>query len=168
MTGPVVRPVAAADYAAIARLTVAAYQADGQLSGADEGRYADVLSDVAARAAVAEVLVAVSGISGAVLGSVTFVLPGTPYAELSGAGEAEFRMLAVDPSAQRTGAGEALVRACVARARELGCSSLLLCTRDFSAPAHRLYTRLGFVRMPERDWAPMPGVNLLAMRLTFG
>jgi hypothetical protein len=27
--------------------------------------------------------------------------------------------------------------------------------------AHRLYERLGFHRLPERDWSPVPGVDLL-------
>jgi hypothetical protein len=31
--------------------------------------------------------------------------------------------------------------------------------------AHRLYESLGFVRDPARDWAPVPGVDLLAYRL---
>jgi hypothetical protein len=35
-----------------------------------------------------------------VIGSVLFVLPDTPYVELSSTGEAEFRMLAVDPPAR--------------------------------------------------------------------
>jgi hypothetical protein len=30
------------------------------------------------------------------------------------------------------------------------------------AAAHRLYTRLGFRRLPERDWTPVPGVDLIA------
>jgi hypothetical protein len=30
------------------------------------------------------------------------------------------------------------------------------------AAAHRLYGRLGFVRLPERDFRPLPGVDLLA------
>jgi hypothetical protein len=33
------------------------------------------------------------------------------------------------------------------------------------AAAHRLYARLGFVRVPERDWEPVPGVQLLGFRL---
>ena len=31
--------------------------------------------------------------------------------------------------------------------------------------AHRVYERLGFVRAPERDWQPMPGIDLLVYRL---
>ena len=44
----------------------------------------------------------------------------------------------------------------------------MICARDFTVTAHRLYARLGFVRTPERDWTPMPGVNLLALRLDLG
>lgn len=101
MTGLRVRSAEPADFPAVARLTVAAYEADGQLKG--EHGYGEVLADVSTRAASGEVLVAVDEVTGAVLGSVTFVLPGTPFAELSGPGEAEFRMLAVDPGAQGRG-----------------------------------------------------------------
>ncbi|MFI0792226.1 GNAT family N-acetyltransferase [Micromonospora rubida] len=164
MTGLLVRRAAAADFAAVARLTVAAYEADGQLKG--ESGYAVALADVATRAASGEVLVAVDEATGGLLGSVTFVLSGTPYAELCGPGEAEFRMLAVDPAAQGRGTGAALARACLSRAAELGCSAVVICRRDgFAEAGQRLYERLGFVRTPERDWSPLPGVELLGLRL---
>ncbi|MBQ1039702.1 GNAT family N-acetyltransferase [Micromonospora sp. C81] len=164
MTGLRVRPADPADFPAVARLTVAAYEADGQLKG--EHGYGEVLADVSSRAASGEVLVAVDEVTDAVLGSVTFVLPGTPFAELSGPGEAEFRMLAVDPGAQGRGVGAALAQACVARAVELGCTALVICVRAGMADsAHRLYSRLGFVRAPEKDWAPAAGVDLLGLRL---
>jgi ribosomal protein S18 acetylase RimI-like enzyme len=161
MTGVEVRTARAEEYEAIGRLTVEAYRADGQLGG--EHGYERILADVAGRAAHGEVLVAVD--DGEVLGSVTFVRPGTPFAELSRPGEAEFRMLAVDPSAQGRGVGEALARACVSRAAELHCVAVVICARSFSAPAHRLYGRLGFVRTPELDWSPAPGVDLIGLRL---
>ncbi|MDQ7908959.1 GNAT family N-acetyltransferase [Phytohabitans sp. ZYX-F-186] len=157
-----VRPAQASDHPAISRISVAAYEADGQLKG--ENQYATTLADVASRAAAGEVYVAVDA-DDQVLGAVTFVLPGSPYAELSGPGEAEFRMLAVDPVAQGRGVGEALAQACVRRARELGCAAVVICTRDFAASAKRLYARLGFVREPDLDWSPMPGVQLLGLRL---
>lgn len=164
MSALVVRRAEPADHPAVARLTVAAYEADGQLKG--ENGYGAVLADVATRAETGEVLVAVDEATGEVLGAVTFVLAGTPYAELSGPGEAEFRMLAVDPAAQGRGAGSALVRACVARAAELGCSAVVICVRSgMAAAAHRLYERLGFVRLPAKDWSPLPGVDLLGLRL---
>ncbi|HYN93083.1 MAG TPA: GNAT family N-acetyltransferase [Pilimelia sp.] len=162
-TGCAVRPARPADYPAIARLTVAAYAADGQLGG--EHGYERVLADVAGRAAHGEVLAAVDGASGAILGSVTYVRPGGPYAEVSRPGEGEFRMLAVDPAAQGRGVGEALVQACLARAAAGGCTAVVICARSFSAPAHRLYARLGFVRAPELDWSPAPGVELVGLRL---
>jgi ribosomal protein S18 acetylase RimI-like enzyme len=158
-----VRRAEPADFDAIARLTVGAYRADGQLAG--ESGYEQTLRDVSARAVAGELLVAVDEITGEVRGSVLFVLPGTPYAQLAGPGEAEFRMLAVDPAAQGRGAGEALVRACLTRAAALGCHGVVICTRSFSAPAHRLYARLGFVRTPERDWSPDPGVDLYVLRI---
>ncbi|PGH42610.1 Ribosomal protein S18 acetylase RimI [Micromonospora sediminicola] len=164
MSGLLVRRAEPADFPAVARLTVAAYEADGQLKG--ENGYAVVLADVAGRAETGEVLVAVDQPTGSVLGAVTFVLPGTPYAELAGPGEAEFRMLAVDPAAQGRGAGAALARACVARAVELGCTAVVICVRDgMAASARRLYDGLGFVRLPEKDWSPLPGVELLGLRL---
>lgn len=159
-----VRSAGPADFPAVARLTVAAYEADGQLKG--ENGYAVVLADVATRAEHGEVLVAVDGSTGQVLGSVTFVLPGTRYAELAGPGEAEFRMLAVDPAAQGRGVGAALVDACIARATGLGCTAVVICIRSgFAVPAQRLYERRGFVRLPEKDWSPLPGVDLLGLRL---
>jgi ribosomal protein S18 acetylase RimI-like enzyme len=163
MSSIVVRAAEWADFDAIAGATVAAYRADGQLDG--EHGYEQVLADVASRSDAGELLVAVDEATDRVVGSVLFVLPGSPYAELSGPGEAEFRMLAVDPSAQRRGVGEALVRACIGRAVERSCTAIMISVRDFSEPANRLYARLGFVRVPERDWSPVAGVHLLGLRL---
>lgn len=162
------RPATPADYPAVARLTVGAYRADGQLR-AETGGYAEQLADVAGRAEQTEILVAVderlAPAEDPIVGAVAFVLPGTAYAQVAGPGEAEFRMLAVDPRAQRRGVGEALVRACVARAEEIGATGIVICTRDFADAAQRLYTRLGFLRLPEKDWSPLPGVKLLTLRL---
>jgi ribosomal protein S18 acetylase RimI-like enzyme len=161
--GLLIRPVEPADYDDVARLTVAAYAADGQLDG--EHGYGKVLADTATRAALGQMLVAVDVATGAALGAVTFVLPGTPFAELSRDGEAEFRTLAVDPAAQRRGVARALVQACVDRATALRASAVVISVRDFADSAQRLYEGCGFVRTPELDWSPAPGVNLLGLRL---
>ncbi len=155
-----VRPAVPGEFPAVARLTVAAYEADGQEPAATG--YDAVLSDVGSRAESGEVLVAVDG-DDRVLGAVTFVRSGSAYAQLCGPGEAEFRMLAVDPGAQRRGVATALVRACLAHAAELHCESVIICSRDVAVAAHRLYERMGFVRVPERDFSPVPGVRLLAL-----
>jgi ribosomal protein S18 acetylase RimI-like enzyme len=154
-----IRPATPADFPAIAALTVAAYRGDGQTQ--PEHPYEKSLADVATRAGAGELFVFErDGVEGAVL----FVMPGSRYAELSTDGEAEFRMLAVSPHAQGRGVGEALVRACLERAREQGCESVVISVNSISQPAQRLYARLGFVREPGLDWTPIPGVHLLGMR----
>jgi ribosomal protein S18 acetylase RimI-like enzyme len=168
-----VRAATVADYSVAGGLCVAAYRADGQLppppaAVSEEQRpdgfdYSVTLGDVAARAPHGEVLVAVDGDK--VLGCVTYVQPGSPYAEISGPDEAEFRMLAVAPSAQGRGVGAALVQACLDRASRQGYAAVAICVRDFSASAKRLYARFGFERVPERDWSPVPSVRLEALRL---
>ncbi|MCX5011799.1 GNAT family N-acetyltransferase [Streptomyces sp. NBC_00555] len=159
----VIRAALPAEYEQLGEITAEAYVGDGLL-GSGEAFYAGVLRDVAGRAADGEVLVAVD--EGAVLGGVTFAPPGSPLADIAGPGEAEFRMLAVSREARGRGAGEALVRACVARARELaGVTHLVLSTQRGMTGAQRIYERLGFIRTPERDWAPIPGLTLLTYRL---
>jgi ribosomal protein S18 acetylase RimI-like enzyme len=157
-----VRPAAPADYPGIARVTVAAYEADGQVAGPAQ-EYRETLADVPARAGAGELLVAVDDTG--VLGAVLFLRAGSPYTEVARDGEAEFRMLAVDPGAQGRGIGRALVTACVERATALRCPAVVICVRDFAVPAQKLYESLGFVRAPDRDWLPMPEVRLLALRL---
>lgn len=167
MSSVVVRPGRPADFAAVGRVTVAAYRQDGQVFPGHF--YEQTLADVAARAAAGELLVACERSADSegttVLGSVLFVLPGSPYAELSRPGEAEFRTLAVDPAAQHRGVGQALVRACVDRAVQHGCHAVVIYVRDIAKAAQRLYAQMGFIRIPERDWHPRPGVNLLALRI---
>jgi ribosomal protein S18 acetylase RimI-like enzyme len=157
----IVRAAEPADFPALGELTVAAYRHDGQLEGDHD--YETSLADVAGRSEAGDVIVAVDD-DGSVLGGVLLVRPGSVYAEISGAGEAEFRMLAVHPDAQGRGAGEALVRECLRRATAGGAGALVMCVRDFAVRAQRLYARLGFVRQPDRDWKPYPKVQLLALR----
>lgn len=158
-----VRPAQPADLEAVGAITVAAYVEDGHLPR--DSPYAAVLADARTRAERAELWVAV-GDGGTVLGSVTFAPPGSPLAEVSDGGEGEFRMLAVAHAARGRGVGEALVRRCVQRARELGLPGLVMSTQPSMGAAHRVYDRLGFVRTPERDWEPVPGITLLTYRLT--
>lgn len=157
------------EHAEVGELTLTAYAADGFLTPEDD--YADELRGAARRAADAELVVAVDeqptgrGTTTRLLGTVTFCLGGSPYANVSGAGEAEFRMLAVTPDARGQGVGRALVRWCLDRAREQGCRALALSSLDLMHTAHRLYEGMGFVRLPERDWQPRPDVTLLAYYL---
>lgn len=159
MTDFQVRPARPADHAAVAAITVAAYRADGFLEG-DEG-YATELSDVGHRSEQATLLVAADH-DDTVLGAVTFCRPPSPYAEVARQGEAEFRMLAVDPRARGRGVGAALVHACLDLAREHADHTIVLSSLPSMRTAHRLYERLGFARAPRRDHEPVPGIVLLA------
>lgn len=158
-----VRRAVPADFDAVGEITARSYVDDGHLPPGVA--YIETLRDARARAREAELWVAVEDGSGQVLGSVTFAAPGTAYAEVSAGDEGEFRMLAVSHAARGQGVGEALVRRCIDRARELGLSGLTMSTQPSMAPAHRVYERLGFLRLPERDWEPVPGVSLLAYHL---
>lgn len=117
----------------------------------DEPAYWARLRDVEGRAAVSTVLVAVDE-DEQVLGGVTYVDESAPFAELPGEGEAEIRMLGVDVRAQGRGVGETLVRACLERAGREGRSRLWLATPPWMTEALRLYEKLGFTRVPGRDF----------------
>lgn len=160
-----IRRIEPEEHTALGELTARAYLDGGLLDLGEEDPYLEVLRDVASREARAEVYVAVDE-QGTLLGGVAFVPDGGPFADIAGPGEAEFRMLAVDAKARGRGAGEALVRTCVERARATeGCVRLVLSTQTVMYAAHRIYGRLGFVRTPGRDWSPIPAVPLLTYAL---
>ncbi|HEV3173191.1 MAG TPA: GNAT family N-acetyltransferase [Actinocrinis sp.] len=100
------------------------------------------------------------------LGAVVYAGPGSPWRDIAdGEQEAEFRMLGVLESARGRGVGEALVQACVQRARAEGRARLVLSTAPELKAAHRLYERLGFTRAEHRDWMPTSQISLLAYEL---
>jgi ribosomal protein S18 acetylase RimI-like enzyme len=145
------------DYGRIAELTVGVY-VEGRL--ASDG-YTPQLADVAGRASRSELLVARDA-QGRIVGSVALVLAGD-FGEITTSDEeASFRMLVVDPAAQGKGVGQLLVSTCLERARAAGKRRMVISTDPRMTTAHRLYERLGFTRLPERDWSPMPGIDLLA------
>jgi GNAT superfamily N-acetyltransferase len=144
------------DYDRIAELTVGVY-VDGQL--ATEG-YTPELADVAGRASRADLLVVRDG-QDRVVGSVALVLSGDFGEVTTSDEEAAFRMLVVDPAAQGQGIGQLLVGTCLDRARAVGKKRMVISTGPKMTAAHRLYERLGFTRLPERDWTPVPGIDLM-------
>lgn len=161
----VIRRAVEADLPAVGAVTHEAFVGDGH-SPAD-GPYAAKLLDARPRFEQAELLVAVDPDGGELLGCVTFAVGGTPFADIAAPHEGEIRMLAVSGAARGRGAGEQLVRASVARSRELGLTGMAFSTRPSMTAAHRLYERLGFRRTPERDWEVRPGVPLLVYTMTF-
>jgi ribosomal protein S18 acetylase RimI-like enzyme len=57
------------------------------------------------------------------------------------------------------------VRACADEVRRAGRERLVISSATDMTTAHRLYERLGFTRAPERDWRPIPAVQLLSYEL---
>ena len=112
--------------------------------------YLAELVDVRPRFEEAEVLVAEH--DECIVGTIAFY----PDVRLEGwsnlpAGWAGFRALAVAPRRRGTGIGQALVRRCIQRTREIGAETLGIHTISLLTDAVRLYQRLGFVRCPEFD-----------------
>jgi GNAT superfamily N-acetyltransferase len=146
------------EYAAVGELCVNAY---GELLDGT-GDYVNVVRDAATRARDAELLVAVDE---ELLGTITFVPEGGPLGEIARPGETEFRMLAVAPAAQGRGIGTALLQHVIDESARRGRTGVVCSSQSAMRAAHRVYERLGFARDPERDWSPLPGVQLLAFVL---
>jgi GNAT superfamily N-acetyltransferase len=129
------------------------------------GDYADVLRDARARAAVAQLLVAVD--DSGVVGTATLVPPDAPqeWRETTPPGGATLRMLAVAPAARGRGVGTALTLDCIDRCRSRTWPMLCLLSSEHMQTAQRIYTRLGFVRDESMDWRLPTGLLLMGYRL---
>lgn len=146
-----VRIAGPADVDVVGRVTEGAYRGDGHLDIDGGEDYAVLLRDAGRRMAEATVLVA--ELDGAVVGSVTIAPYGTGWAEISGAGEVEVRMLSVAATARRRGVAEALMAAVEDEARRTGHTGVVLSTMEEQmVGAQALYARLGYERDPGRDW----------------
>ena len=145
----------------IGALTAAAYL---DFTVGPDDPYIERLQDAAGRDRDGELWVAVDGCT--LLGNVTYCPPQSPWREISRPHEGEFRMLAVDPRARGHGAGTALVEHCERRAREQHATAMAISSLAQMSGAHRIYTRLGYDRAPERNWDPVPGVHLIAFTKT--
>ena len=157
-----IRRARAEDIATVGEVTVAAY---ADLTTGDADGYVQRLRDAATRDREAELWVATPDDSDEILGTVTITPPGSPWREIGRDGEGEFRMLAVAPTAQGQGVGTALVDLVLDRFRAEGARSVVMSTLPVMVAAHRIYERAGFVRDPDRDWSPLPGVDLISYRV---
>lgn len=156
----VVRGATAADAAAVADVTLAAY---GALPWSPSAAYVQRLGDGSARVAAGDVLVA--EIDGTVVGTTTVVMAGDDRFEHPPRhGDGGFRMLAVAPTAQGRGVGRALADACLDRLRAAGARRVLITTMEQMAAARVMYTSMGFVRRGDLD-VRYPGGRGLVMAL---
>lgn len=137
---------------AVGRLTVDAYVSGGVIESGSP--YLSFLSDAGARASDAQVWVAVD--DRGIVGTVTYVEPGSPLAEVARQGEAEIRTLAVAPGFEGKGVGSALLRALLDDARELGVAKVFCLTFETE-----FFARHGFVPIEGQAVTPEVFAELL-------
>ncbi len=159
MTKWKLRKATLADRDSVLRVTLAAYvEYEAIMGGERWERYraniAATLSDWSDYACI------VAERQGELLGSVLLYPPSADaYRGQAQAGDfPEVRLLAVDPGARGEGIGLALMEECMRRARAAGAAKLGLHTNEMMEAAVRMYRRMGFVRSPEFDFVPAPGV----------
>ncbi|GAA1820855.1 GNAT family N-acetyltransferase [Agromyces neolithicus] len=133
---------------AVTGLVEAAYASDFELSDAYR---ADIVA-VAERARDHQVWVATDAATGALLGTVSTPRPAGAISPLAREGELDFRFLGVAAQARRRGVGEALVSHVLRLARIRGIERVVLNTGPDMLSAQRLYERLGFERLHEREF----------------
>ena len=122
-----------------------------------------LLRDAGARAEAGDLLVAANASDGRIVGTASLLRAGSALIRQSQDGEAELRLLAVLPEARRRGIGEALLRESLQRARAWGAPALILDTGPWNERSQRLYRRLGFERLPDRETKPASRGGYLAV-----
>lgn len=153
-----VRAVRPAEYEAVAALTIAGF-AHGRDRPMTPEREA-LLLDTPGRAADGGLLVA--ELDGRFVGTTTILRAGSPYARQALPGEAELRLLTVDPQARGSGTGAALLAAGEELARGWGAVAMVLDTGPRN-PSRRLYERTGYVRQPTREHLPAVSGGMLVV-----
>jgi ribosomal protein S18 acetylase RimI-like enzyme len=133
---------------AVTELVEGAYASDFELSDAYR---ADIVA-VADRARDHQVWVATDASSGVLLGTASTPVAGATISPLAREGELDFRFLGVAADARRRGVGEVLVAHVVRLARIRGLERVVLNTGPDMLAAQRLYDRLGFERLHEREF----------------
>jgi ribosomal protein S18 acetylase RimI-like enzyme len=161
--GTVIRLIRPQEFAAVGQLTVDAYSSHYDLPPS----YLAELADVAGRARDHEVWVLEDRSTGRIAATVATPRPGTFISELGREGELDFRLLAVAPDASGHGYGAALTRHVIGLAVERGLTRVVMNSGDMMLPAHALYAKLGFYRIPERDLEFTVDGRTVAI-LTFG
>src|SRR5580765_8582547 len=91
--------------------------------------------------------------AGDLLGSEVVVASGSPASRFAVAGEAELHLLCVHPEHRGSGIGSALVTAALDAARRGGAKRMMLWTQPSMTVAQAIYTKHGFARVPDLDFA---------------
>jgi len=146
-----IHPVRESEFAAAGEATASAYREYQTPDWPGGAAYVERIADIAGRAHVATVLVAV--LDGVVVGSGTLELterirPSSP--EPLAPDEAHLRMVGVNPEHRGRGIATRLVNACIEIARAAGKTRLTLETAPVMVAAQRLYMSMGFTATGER------------------
>ena len=159
-----IRAVLPGEYEDTGSLTQRAYAEYARPGDPLWDNYFGMLADVGARAVFATVLVAVIGerIVGTATVELDRTIEGTDGLQ---PGQANIRLLAVDPGTRGRGVGRRLVEACVQVARRAGKQVATLHTTEQMVAAQRIYRSLGFRRNPSGDVELHPDLVLQAFRL---
>lgn len=146
------------EYTRIGALVADAYASlSGMASPQAQPEYYDMLRNVGARAGNPNISVFAAVDSGdTLLGSVDFIHDLQHYGSGGSAGSvpdsAGIRLLAVVPAARGLGIGKALTHHCLAQARQLGRSQVILHTTKAMQTAWQMYAAMGFERFPQIDF----------------
>jgi ribosomal protein S18 acetylase RimI-like enzyme len=126
--------------------------------------YLEDIIDVRSRLGESDLIVA--ELNHRLAGCVTLYLDGShSFPEAWPRGWAVVRLLAVHPEYQGQGIGRALMEECIRRCRQAKVAAIGLHTTEAMDIARQMYERMGFVRVPESDFHPAPGVTVMAYSL---
>ncbi|MGV8968662.1 MAG: GNAT family N-acetyltransferase [Cellulomonas sp.] len=150
------------EYPAVGQLTAEGFGTGPYGVATDPDRVA-LLLDAAGRAASGDLLVAVDDATGELVGTASLLRAGARYARRARADEAEVRLVATSTAGRGRGVGAALMEAAIERARAWGVAGLVVDTGAANVAAQRLYYRLGFERVPEREETYIPDLGVLAV-----
>ncbi|HVL32915.1 MAG TPA: GNAT family N-acetyltransferase [Actinomycetota bacterium] len=169
--GVVIRDATEADFDRAGEVMVTAYRQYDPVDSTDAAEreaWADYFVDIAdVRSRLESSRLIVAERDGDIVGAVTFYPRGGAHYEGDTVSWPDdwpsFRLLAVHPSARGLRLGKALTEECMRRARELGASVIALHTTVVMDVARAMYERMGFVRVPEYDFYPIPGSDFVVM-----
>ena len=156
---PLVRTLRSGDDAALADIWEQAFIGDGHVRVSGRA----VIRDVADTRRRGVVFVATE--DEVLLGGVVLASQDTLVADRT-RGELEVQRLGVARSGRGRGIAEKLMRAVMHEAHARGADALVLWTRPSMLAAQRLYERIGFERLAERDF-PRDGRTMLVYRYLF-
>ena len=148
----------------VGTVVVSAYQEYAALMPLDVwAMYSENIRDVRSRLKESDLIVARQG--GRIAGAVTFYPKHKKREAVWPPDWTGIRLVAVRPESRGQGIGRLLVEECIRRSREQAAAAVGLHTTSFMSVAAAMYERIGFVRVPEYDFHPRPGMTVTAHKL---